>query len=106
MGRSPIPYALLISPLGAFKTPQILELSGIGNKEILSKHGIECKVNLPGVGETLRMSDIRYSGQSSSLTRVYEEDHIFVPTIAQIYEKFETLDALAEPEILAKHMEL
>ena len=38
------------------QTPQVLELSGIGNPEILSKHGIETLVNLPGVGENLRTS--------------------------------------------------
>ena len=41
---------------GSFKTPHVLELSGIGNKKILAKYGIECKVDLPGVGENLRMS--------------------------------------------------
>ena len=32
------------------KTPQILELSGIGNPNILRKIGIQSKVDLPGVG--------------------------------------------------------
>lgn len=59
---------------GALSTPQILELSGkrrtlfvcrwihhwfelgIGNPNILSKHGIEIKVDLPGVGENLIVS--------------------------------------------------
>ena len=36
------------------QTPQILELSGIGRKDILTKYGIECKIDLPGVGENLR----------------------------------------------------
>jgi choline dehydrogenase-like flavoprotein len=33
------------------KTPQLLELSGIGNRKILTPLGIETKVDLPGVGE-------------------------------------------------------
>lgn len=39
---------------GAFQTPQILELSGIGNQAILSEFGIQTLVDLPGVGENLR----------------------------------------------------
>ena len=33
------------------KSPQILELSGIGRKDVLDKIGVPVKVNLPGVGE-------------------------------------------------------
>ena len=36
---------------GAVQTPQILELSGIGNPEILRNFGIVPRHNLPGVGE-------------------------------------------------------
>ncbi|RPD63910.1 GMC oxidoreductase [Lentinus tigrinus ALCF2SS1-6] len=64
---------------GALQTPQILELSGIGNKDVLSKHGIETLIDLPGVGENL-------------------QDHIFVPTLAEIDSSCDTLDALREPE--------
>lgn len=39
---------------GSYQTPQLLELSGIGNQDILSKHGISTLVDLPGVGENLR----------------------------------------------------
>ena len=39
---------------GTIQTPQILELSGIGNKNIVSKFGIKPLVDLPGVGENLR----------------------------------------------------
>ncbi|RAL10303.1 GMC family oxidoreductase [Aspergillus homomorphus CBS 101889] len=38
---------------GAYCSPAILMRSGIGPKEELSKHGIECKVDLPGVGQNL-----------------------------------------------------
>lgn len=39
---------------GAIQTPQILELSGIGDPAILSEHGIPSLIDLPGVGENLR----------------------------------------------------
>ncbi|KAL0566730.1 hypothetical protein V5O48_015275 [Marasmius crinis-equi] len=39
---------------GAYHTPQILELSGIGDRNILSKHGIKTLVDSPGVGANLR----------------------------------------------------
>ncbi len=39
---------------GAYNSPQVLMLSGIGDEEQLSKFGIETKVNLPGVGKNLQ----------------------------------------------------
>ena len=39
---------------GAYNTPQLLMLSGVGPSEELAKHGIEVCVNLPGVGENLQ----------------------------------------------------
>lgn len=39
---------------GAFNTPQLLKLSGIGPKEELSNLGIEVRVDLPGVGTNLQ----------------------------------------------------
>ena len=39
---------------GAFNTPQLLMLSGIGPKAQLKKHGIEVRVDLPGVGTNLQ----------------------------------------------------
>ena len=39
---------------GAFNSPQILMLSGIGAPSKLEAHGIETKINLPGVGENLQ----------------------------------------------------
>ncbi|KAJ3566725.1 hypothetical protein NP233_g6822 [Leucocoprinus birnbaumii] len=41
----------VIMTAGSVRTPQLLELSGIGNKSILQKHKIPVKVDLPGVGE-------------------------------------------------------
>jgi choline dehydrogenase-like flavoprotein len=39
---------------GATQTPQLLELSGIGNASLLQSHGITPLVNLPSVGENLQ----------------------------------------------------
>lgn len=39
---------------GAFNTPQLLKLSGIGPRRELEHHGIAVKVNLPGVGMNLQ----------------------------------------------------
>jgi choline dehydrogenase-like flavoprotein len=45
------PDARLFS--GTFKTPQLLELSGIGDRNLLKNFGIETLIDLPGVGENL-----------------------------------------------------
>lgn len=39
---------------GAFQSPQLLLLSGLGPKAELAQHGIECKKELPGVGKNLQ----------------------------------------------------
>jgi len=39
---------------GPINNPQLLMLSGIGPKDHLREHGIDCKLDLPGVGENLQ----------------------------------------------------
>lgn len=44
----------IIISAGAFQSPQLLMLSGIGDKEELKEHGIECLNDLKGVGKNLQ----------------------------------------------------
>jgi len=44
----------IILSAGAFQSPQILMLSGIGDKDELQKLGIDSKIDLPGVGKNLQ----------------------------------------------------
>jgi choline dehydrogenase len=39
---------------GAINSPQLLQLSGVGDAEELSRHGIDVVADLPGVGENLQ----------------------------------------------------
>ncbi|KAI9848470.1 MAG: hypothetical protein M1838_000514 [Thelocarpon superellum] len=51
----------VIVSAGSIKSPQILELSGIGDETILRKYGIKTLINNPNVGENL-------------------QDHLYIPT--------------------------
>ena len=46
---------------GAYCSPTILLRSGIGPKEELASHGIDCKIDLPGVGKNLMDHLVSYS---------------------------------------------
>jgi choline dehydrogenase-like flavoprotein len=59
-------YAFLLNQYGAgsLKTPQILELSGVGNRSLLESFGIPVVLDLPEIGENLQdhpvtLSDFR-----------------------------------------------
>jgi choline dehydrogenase-like flavoprotein len=44
----------VILSAGAFQTPQLLMLSGVGDSAMLARHGIESRHHLPGVGQNLQ----------------------------------------------------
>ncbi|KAG5649185.1 hypothetical protein H0H81_005592, partial [Sphagnurus paluster] len=69
---------------GSIRTPQILELSGIGDKNVLSPLGIETKVDLPGVGANY-------------------EDHVITILTFKLKEPYLSFDALAyDPAVKAE----
>ena len=51
----------MIISAGTLNSPLILERSGIGSPEILKKVGVECLVDLPGVGENFQDQTGYYS---------------------------------------------
>lgn len=38
----------------ALKSPHILEMSGIGRRDVLEKIGVPLKIDLPGLGENVQ----------------------------------------------------
>ncbi|KAJ9654879.1 hypothetical protein H2198_006152 [Neophaeococcomyces mojaviensis] len=66
---------------GTINTPQILELSGIGDPAILSKVGIDCKIENKAVGENF-------------------QDHVVIIISHQTKEGIDTLDSIARKEVL------
>lgn len=70
-GKSPREFRAsgeVILSAGSFASPQLLMLSGIGDREELEQHGIEVVRDLPGVGKNL-------------------QDHLFVPIGALSYQQ-------------------
>ncbi|EOA86554.1 uncharacterized protein SETTUDRAFT_89387 [Exserohilum turcica Et28A] len=68
----------VIVSAGAYCSPPILMRSGIGPKEELEKHGIDCLVNLPGVGGNLMdhvLCFIFYEVSQPNLTNDYLAHH-------------------------------
>jgi len=65
----------VILSAGAFNSPQLLMLSGIGDKEELSQNGIECINNLPGVGKNLQ-DHLFYNVSALSKEKVGQNHHI------------------------------
>ncbi|KAK1219629.1 hypothetical protein PQX77_017641 [Marasmius sp. AFHP31] len=74
---------------GALKSPQILELSGIGREDVLNRIGVPVKVPLAGVGENV-------------------QDHILLSAAYELKEsaKTETLDVLRDEKEVPRQIEL
>ncbi|KAF4987984.1 hypothetical protein FGRMN_10032 [Fusarium graminum] len=72
----------IILSAGSVKSPQILELSGIGNPEILERAGVPIKVDSPHVGENL-------------------QEHIMLATIFEVDPSLANRDDLLKDDTLA-----
>ncbi|KAH8647825.1 hypothetical protein BX600DRAFT_484413 [Xylariales sp. PMI_506] len=71
----------VILAAGVVKTPQLLELSGIGSKEVLAKHGIDCLLDNPNVGENL-------------------QDHGYVPFSWEVADPLTSGDQMRDPKVI------
>ncbi|KAI0079016.1 alcohol oxidase [Panus rudis PR-1116 ss-1] len=75
---------------GTLESPHVLELSGIGKRDVLEKAGIPLKVELPGVGENM-------------------QDRMLIAVSWELRDdaNLETWDVFRDkPEMIAKHAEL
>ncbi|KAI1841193.1 hypothetical protein JX265_013152 [Neoarthrinium moseri] len=78
----------VIIAAGALQSPKLLEISGIGNANLLQSHGIELVKDLPAVGENL-------------------QDHPLCSISFEAVDEVDTLDALVrqEPEAIGPAMQ-
>ena len=77
----------VIMAAGVYQTPQLLELSGIGSKSLLEKHGIECVVDNPYVGENL-------------------QDHVMTGVCLEVADGIPTTDMIRDPNVISWAMNL
>lgn len=91
----------------ALKSPQLLELSGIGRRDVLEKIGVPLRVELPGVGENVQEHIFAQFSWGASSGH-YPDCYIVFKPILELKEEveFDTLDLLRDPVLAAKHLEL
>ncbi|KAJ5746209.1 hypothetical protein N7520_011391 [Penicillium odoratum] len=75
----------VILAAGALKSPLLLELSGIGNPVILSKYGIETKIDLPTVGENLQDQMNNGLAYDSKINYTKSADYVAYPSAEQLF---------------------
>ena len=89
---------------GSIQTPQILELSGIGDPTVLSTIGVEAKVDLPGVGANVQ--DHIFAGFVYGKRTCFELGLMTRPLNSRLLaelkepEKYNTLDPLMDQQRL------
>jgi choline dehydrogenase-like flavoprotein len=79
---------------GAFQSPSILELSGIGDAALLQKHGIDVVVDNPNVGENLQdhaMPAVSFEAADGVQTAdMLMRDPTIMPALIDMYNKTKT----------------
>ncbi|KAL8647532.1 MAG: hypothetical protein Q9226_006393, partial [Calogaya cf. arnoldii] len=90
---------------GTVNSPQLLELSGIGNPAVLSAAGIECKIANPNVGENLQEHMCKPSpflgGIAASLNVETINAHTATMIIYELDPSIGTPEALRSDPLLA-----
>ena len=76
----------VILAAGACQSPKILELSGVGNAELLQVHGVETHVDNSGVGENF-------------------QDHVFSGISFEVKDGIPTADDFRDPNVIGAAMQ-
>ncbi|KAK8191689.1 hypothetical protein IWZ00DRAFT_523926 [Phyllosticta capitalensis] len=90
----------VIVSAGTIRTPQVLELSGVGNPKILSKANVTTRVNLPGVGENL-IDQINNSVYASLKTNATYDDEAPVASYPNVTDLFGNNTSAVGAKLLA-----
>ena len=81
----------VILSAGTMKSPQILELSGIGDSKLLQQHGIETFVENPNVGENLQdhliISVSNEAADGVQTGEIMMRDPSVMPALMAMYQK-------------------
>jgi len=91
---------------GAFGSPQVLELSGIGKPEVCKAYGIENVVDLPGIGGKLilrlatrcLLADLLFFSENL-------QDHIMCAISHEVCDGIPTVDSLRDPAVVQAAVE-
>ncbi|KAG6907816.1 hypothetical protein DXG01_007298 [Tephrocybe rancida] len=85
----------VILSAGSYKTPQVLELSGVGDPKVLKKLGIDVIVDLPGVGNNLQV------------VQALNVDHFMIPLTMKVKKDLdlETFARMDDPAFAKKQTE-
>ncbi|KAL2841416.1 hypothetical protein BJY01DRAFT_236354 [Aspergillus pseudoustus] len=80
----------VILSCGSIKSPQLLELSGIGDQEVLEAAGIKCRVALPAVGHNLQehpMTSVTYelTPENQTLDTLFADTALFGQYLRQYF---------------------
>lgn len=77
----------VILSCGVYKSPQILELSGIGDPNILAQAGVPCMIPLPGVGASL-------------------QEHVLTAAVYELNDGTSSFDSMRHPHAMQEHQEM
>ncbi len=80
----------VILSAGAYNSPQLLMLSGIGDGAMLKKHGIPVQKHLPGVGKNLQDHYVYFSMFNSSYKKTLDAAEKFPLVIKHLFQYLTT----------------
>ncbi len=76
----------VILSAGAYNSPQLLMLSGIGDGAELKKHGIEVQIHVPGVGQNLQDHLVYFAIFNSSFRKSLDSAEKFPGVLRHLYQ--------------------